>query len=86
MECHTLIAYSEKSIPARSGPFSHSLSHLSVMNRGIPPAMTELISVCNKSCVVFASFSECNSERVWSLYNTVWLMDSESGGPLADSV
>ena len=46
-------------------------NNLSVMNRGIPPAMTELISVCNKNCVVFASFSECNSECVWSLYNTV---------------
>ena len=28
MELHTLTAYSEKSIPARSGPFSHSLSQL----------------------------------------------------------
>ena len=63
-----------------------SLYNFSVMNRGIPPAMTELISVHNRSCVVFASFSECHSVCVWSLYNTVWLMDSESGGPLADSV
>ena len=28
MELPTLTAYSEKSIPARSGPFSHSLSHI----------------------------------------------------------